>query len=178
MQATGRRASKGRVYGWRIRPLREDLVAGPPSGPAQVGYLTAFLVFEIFSWGLDTEIYHFARNDERSYWLSVALGLIVVKLLGPCAAYLAYRPGDPARFTDRFIALSCPIRFRVLIFLLIALLPSRFITGFSEAFWHLPKGGLLQGNGVGLFWLAFNLWHYVWLSITLRALGRAGSLPV
>jgi hypothetical protein len=166
------------MYWWRIRPLRKDLDAAPPSGPAQVVYLTVFLVFEIFSWGLDTEIFHFAGNDNRSYWLSVALGLIAVKLLGPCVAYLAYRPGDPTRFTDRFIALSCPIRLRVLIFLLIALIPSLFITRWAEVVWHLPKGGLSEGNEVGLFWLAFNLWHYAWLAITLRAFDRTGNLPV
>ena len=137
-----------------------------------MGYLTVFLVLEIFSWGLDTEIFKFAAPQNRSYWLSVFLVLIVVKLLGPCASYRAYRPADPARFTDRFIALSCPIRVRVLTFLLMALLPLWFVIRLIEGFLHLPKGGLLQGSQVGLFWLAFNLWHYIWLAMTLKPFNR------
>jgi hypothetical protein len=141
----------------------------PPSGPAQAGYLTVFLVLEIFSWGLDTEVFKFAHDDNRSYWLPVALALIAVKLLGPFLSYLACRPADPARFTDRFFALSCPIRLRVLISLLAALIPALFVARMIEVFLHLPKEGLFQGNEAGCFWLAFNIWHYVWLAITLRA---------
>lgn len=161
------------VRWWRVRRLRDELIAAPPSGAAQVVYITVFFLLDIFSWGLNTELFSLSHPASRSYWLSIGLALPTVKLLGPVVTYLCYRPAPASRFTDRFFALSTPIRVQVLLFMLLLLVPFWLVRIFIEGVLDLDRGSLLGGAGVGIFWLGFNLWHYTWLAFRMRSFRSA-----
>jgi hypothetical protein len=162
---------------WRIQRLQRELAAQSLPLTAQLGYLTLFLFIEIFSWGLDTEVFGFSWNDQpRAYWSSIGIPLFAVKLLGPWLCYVAYRPADPRRFLERFFALSGPIRNWILLLLLLGILPARAIARFAEAFLHLQRGTIFGGAGVGIFWLLFDIAHYAWLAASLRFFAKSADL--
>src|SRR5882724_9983599 len=77
------------VRSWSLARAVRDLRAGEIKAFQQVQYLLAFLVLEIFSWGVDTEIFQFSWNDVKTYSAPIGVGILAVKLLGPYAAYWA-----------------------------------------------------------------------------------------
>lgn len=158
------------VRSWSLARAVGDLRAGEVKAFQQVQYLLAFLVLEIFSWGVDTEIFKFSWNDVKTYSAPVGIGICVVKLLGPYAAYLANGGRQGSDLLNRFLTLSLPIRVRCLVLLPLLALPARALAGFLHRMQGAPAGDAFAGVGAGLFWLAFNLAHYAWLAFTLRGL--------
>jgi len=165
-----RQGGPTQVRSWSIARAVHDLRAGEVKAFQQVQYLLAFLVLEIFSWGVDTEIFKFSWNDVKTYSAPVGVGICVVKLLGPYAAYWANGGRQGSDFLNRFLTLSLPIRVRCLVLLLLLALPARALAGFLHGVRGTQTGDAFAGVGVGLFWLAFNLAHYAWLAFTLRGL--------
>jgi hypothetical protein len=174
-----RHAGRTQVRSWSIVRAASDLRAGEITALQQIQYLLAFLAFELFSWGVDTEVFAFSWNDAKTLSAPIGMGILVVKLLGPYVVYLANGGRAGSDLLNRFIVLSLPIRVRCLVLLLLLAWPARILAAFIQGFRGAPTGDLFAGVGAGLFWLYFSIAHYAWLSLTLRGLREpaAGDRP-